>query len=151
MPLAQVKDKAQTLLTDKLSAEKAKQEGVAKLAKLTSDANVPIEGLSSVILVSRDAMAQQNPKLIEAALRASTAKLPTWIGVDLGAEGYRIVRVNKTQEGAQVLANQNRDQYLQLWSNAEMAGYYEYLKEKLKVKIKAPKADAKNDPKGKAT
>ena len=145
MPLAEVKDKAQALLVQRLSAEMARKEGAAKLAELTlanAGDSVPSQ-LGSAINVSRDALQQQNPKVVESVLRASTVKLPVWIGVDLGSEGYRVVRVNKVAEGTQVLASQNRDQYLQLWSNAEMASYYQYLKEKYKVQIKLPKGDVK--------
>jgi peptidyl-prolyl cis-trans isomerase D len=99
--------------------------------------------LSNAVVVSRDAMQQRNPKLVDLVLRASTTKLPTWVGVDLGAEGYRVVYLTKVLEPAQALATQNRDQYLQVWSNAESASYYEYLKDKFKVQMKVSKPEAK--------
>jgi hypothetical protein len=146
LPFTEVKDRVQALLTERMSAELARKEGAAKFAELTaasvSDSSLP-KDLSGSIVVSRDAMLQQNPKLVDLVLKASTSKLPTWVGVDLGAEGYRIVYLTKVLESAQALATQNRDQYLQVWSTAESASYYEYLKDKFKVQIKVSKPEAK--------
>jgi peptidyl-prolyl cis-trans isomerase D len=69
----------------------------------------------------------------------------------LGAEGYRVVRLNKIVDGTQTAVAQNRDQYLQIWSNAESTSYYEYLKDKFKVQIKVNKPDPKTNLKAKAT
>lgn len=146
LPLVEVKDRVQALLTERMSADLARKEGSAKYVELTStgitEANKPAE-LGAAMTLSRDAMQQQNPKLVDAVLRANTLKLPMWIGVDLGAEGYRVVYLTKVLETAQALATQNRDQYLQVWSNAESTSYYEYLKDKFQVKIVVPKPDTK--------
>jgi peptidyl-prolyl cis-trans isomerase D len=149
LPLAQVKDKAESLLTQRLSAEQARKEGAAKLLQVQANPSEEPAQLAAAVQLSRDAAQSQNPKLVDAVLRANATKLPVWLGVDLGAEGYRVVRVNKTLEGTQVLANQNRDQYLQLWSSAEGNSYYEYLKDKFKIQIKVPKTDPKADTKTK--
>ncbi|MEY4295925.1 MAG: hypothetical protein RLY82_1613 [Pseudomonadota bacterium] len=144
-PLAEVKARATEILVQRMSAELARKEGAAKFAEFsaqTAGAALPA-GLSAVMPISRDATQQQNPKLVDAVLRANTAKLPMWLGVDLGAEGYRAVYLTKVLEPAQALATQNRDQYLQVWSNAESLSYYEYLKNKFNVQIKVPKPDAK--------
>lgn len=148
-PFLEVKDIAQSMLTASLSAELARKEGAAKWAelKLTKDA-VPAN-LGSNLLVSRDVLNQQSFKLVDAVLKANVSQLPAWVGVDLGAEGYRVVRINKVGADAQHLVNQNRDQYLQVWSSAEGASYYEYLKEKFKVVIKASKIDNKLEAKNK--
>ena len=146
LPLAEVKDRVQALLTERMSADLARTEGAAKYAELAAagaaGASLPTQ-LSGPIAISRDAMQQQNPKLVDAVLRANTSKLPVWLGVDLGAEGYRIVHLTKVLEPTQALATQNRDQYLQVWSNAESASYYEYLKDKFQVQIKVPKPEVK--------
>ena len=34
---------------------------------------------------------------VAAALRADTATLPAWVGIDLGAQGYSVIKVNKVQ------------------------------------------------------
>ena len=146
LPLAEVKDRVQTLLIERMSAELARKEGAAKYAELTKtgaiEVNIPAE-LGASMVISRDATQQQNPKLIDAVLRANALKLPAWVGVDLGAEGYRVIYLTKVLNTAQALATQNRDQYLQVWSNAESASYYEYLKAKFQVKILISKSDSK--------
>ena len=150
-PLSEVKEIAQGMLVARLSAEMARKAGAAKLAELVAAKDIMPAGLTDTIAVSRDVLNQQNPKLVEAVLRTSAQKLPVWIGVDLGAEGYRNVKINKVAEGAQLLASQNRDQYLQVWSTAEGNSYYEYLKDKFKVEIKASKTDAKQGAKPKSS
>ena len=142
-PFAEVKERAQALLAQKMSLDLARKEGALKLAELTTSPDTAPAQLSASIVVSRDVLQQQNPKLIDTVLRASSTKLPLWIGIDLGSEGYRVVRLNKLVDGVQAAAAQNRDQYLQVWSNAENTSYYEYLKDKFKVKIKVPKPDLK--------
>jgi peptidyl-prolyl cis-trans isomerase D len=144
MPLAEVKDRAKALLVERMSTEFARKEGAAKLAEYSANkgATLPAQ-LGGTMAISRDATQQQNPKLVDAALRANPAKLPFWIGVDLGVEGYRLVYLTKVLEPTQALATQNRDQYLQVWSNAESTSYYEYLKNKFQVQIKIPKPDVK--------
>jgi len=156
-PLAQVKDRVQAILTERMSLELARKEGVAKLGELTKEGAVIdpalLASLGTPVVVSRDALQHQPPQLVEMVLRAAHSnKLPLWLGIDLGSEGYRLVRVNQVLDrAAQPLAAQNRDQYLQVWSNAESASYYEYLKEKFKVQIKVPKPDAKIGSKAKET
>jgi peptidyl-prolyl cis-trans isomerase D len=151
-PLADVKDRAQAMLISRMSLDLARKEGAAKLAELNAAnaSEVLPAQISAPLVVSRDALQQQSPKLVDAVLRADSGKLPIWLGVDLGGEGYRVVRLTKLVEGSPVAAAQNRDQYLQVWSNAENTSYYEYLKDKLKVQIKVTKPDAKTDSKAKA-
>ena len=153
LPLAAVQDRAKALLVQRMSLDLARTQGVAKLAELTSTTAgeaMPAQ-IGAQMTISRDLLQQQNPKLIDAALRASSSKLPLWLGVDLGAEGYRVVRLNKIIDEAQTAVIQNRDQYLRVWSNAENTSYYEYLKDRFKVQIKAAKPTAKTDLKAKAT
>ena len=74
-------------------------------------------------------------------MRADSAKLPAWEGVDLGAQGYAVVRVNRVvarDEAAQAALRQSRDQYAQWWTGAESQAYYAVLKEKLKAEILVP-------------
>jgi len=152
-PLTDVKERAQAMLTERMSVDLARKEGVAKLAALTAgDTNEALPAqISAPVVVSRDASQQQNPKLVDAVLRANSSKLPIWLGVDLGVDGYRVVRLNKLVESSPSVVAQNRDQYLQVWSNAENTSYYEYLKDKFKVQIKVTKPEVKTEPKAKAT
>jgi peptidyl-prolyl cis-trans isomerase D len=153
LPLEDVKDRARALLVQRMSLDLARSEGLAKLAELTTTmaSEAAPAQMSAPLTVSRDALQQQNPKLVDTVLRANSSKLPLWLGVDLGAEGYRVVRLNKIVDGTQTAVAQNRDQYLQIWSNAESTSYYEYLKDKFKVQIKVNKPDPKTNLKAKAT
>ncbi len=145
IPYQEAKEKAKALLTERLSISTARAEGLAKLAQLTVDPAATPTQLSAPIIVSRDALAEQSPKLVDTVLRASTAKLPLWLGVDLGEGGYRVVLLKKVIDDKVEHSPtvQNRDQYLQIWLAAEAASYYEYLKEKFKVQIKVNKPEPK--------
>ena len=79
---------------------------------------------------------------MDAVLGANTATLPAWVGVDLGAQGYAVAKVNRLvprQTPNEQVAQQERQQYLQWWSNAEGLAYYELLKDRFKVQIKVPR------------
>ena len=80
--------------------------------------------------------------VIESALRADIAKLPAWTGVDLGAQGYAVVRVNKVVPRAPAtpeVAQQESAQYAQVISAAENAAYFDLLKQRYKAEILVPR------------
>jgi peptidyl-prolyl cis-trans isomerase D len=84
-------------------------------------------------------------------LRASTATLPTPVGVDLGDEGYDVVRITKVLGRDPVAADTSRAQaqYAQAWGDAEGQAYYAALKSRLKVEVKenaVAEADAASTP-----
>ncbi|MDI9335072.1 MAG: SurA N-terminal domain-containing protein [Cytophagales bacterium] len=153
LPLAAVKDRAQALLTEQMGADLARKEGAAKFAELSAkrEASIPDQLGAPMVISRNDTAQQQNPKLIEAVLKAKATQLPMWVGVDLGSEGYRLVRVTKIIEPGQTLTNQNREQFLQIWSTAESVSYYEYLKDKFNVQIKVPKPSLAAQAKSKST
>lgn len=140
VPFAEVKEKARELLVAQRAAALAKAEGEAKLAAW--QANAAGASLGTSILLSRAQAQSQSPALVEAALRADGAKLPAWVGVDLGNDGYAVMRVNKdvprpaSPAGVQ---QQERSQLAQATGGAEAAAYYEVLKDRLKVKILVPR------------
>lgn len=91
--------------------------------------------------LSRDETQGQPGTLIEAVLRADPAKLPAFVGVDLGADGYAVARVDKVlprPEPTADVAKQNLTRYEQLWGVAEARSYYDLLKARYKVQILAP-------------
>ena len=72
------------------------------------------------------------------ALRADAGALPAFAGVDLGAQGYAVVKVNKVvprDAPAEAAAKQERSQYTQWWTSAETMAYYNGLKERFKAEI----------------
>ncbi|MDI3381148.1 peptidylprolyl isomerase [Xenophilus aerolatus] len=140
LPFAEVKDKVRELLVAERAAALAKTEGEAKLAAW--QANPGGAALGKPVVLSR-AQAQSEPAaLIEAALRVDASKLPAWVGVSLGNDGYAVVRVNKDvprPATASGVAQQERAQLAQAVGAAEAAAYYEVLKARLKVKIVVPR------------
>jgi len=138
-PLAEVRDQVRARLVAQRSAELARVEGVKQLEawKAGGDAS----GMPVARTVSRDKAEGLAQPVLNAALSADPKKLPAWVGVNLGDQGYAVVRVDK------VLAREARDaqvqgqevqQYGQWWSSAEGQAYYETLKDRFKVKIQVP-------------
>jgi len=140
VPLADVKDKIRAQLVAERAAVLAKTEGEAKLAAWTAKADGATFG-APVTVSRRDAQSQPLP-VIDAALRADPAKLPVLVGVDLGAQGYTVVRVTKvvprTPPPAE-LAKQEQSQVGQSIAAAEDAAYYALLKDRFKAEILVPK------------
>lgn len=138
-PLAEVRANVHDRLVASRAAELARKEGVDKLAAWK--ASPADASLSAAVVVSRDqAQAIQGP-LLSAVLRADTQTLPAWVGVDLGAQGYAVARVNKVlarTAPAEATAKQERAQYAQWVATAENQAYYQLLKDRFKVQIKVP-------------
>jgi len=137
LPLDEVKARVRDQVVAQLAGERAHSEGAAKLAEWK--ASPEAAKLPAAIVVSRESKQTQPSALVEAALRASTQTLPAWVGVDLGASGYAVVKVEKVlprdAANSQNLARE-RDQYAQWWASAEGLAYYKLLKEKFKAEIK---------------
>ena len=124
------------------AAELAKKSGQEKLVawKLAPASAV----MPAALIVSRDQAQKIPEQILGAALRADVSALPVFIGVDLGAQGYSIVRVNKIvprQAPNEAAAMQDRAQYAQWWTGAENQAYYGLLKERFKVKIMAKRTE----------
>jgi len=137
LPLEEVKARVREQVVAKQAGERARSEGVAKLAEWKASPDAA--NLPAAIVVSRESKQAQPSALVEAALRASTQAMPAWVGVDLGASGYAVVKVEKVlprdASNAAGLARE-RDQYAQWWASAEGLAYYKLLKEKFKAEIK---------------
>ena len=136
LPLTEVKTQVQAQVVAARAAELAQKEGAEKLALW--QAGAAPASLSAAQIVSRDQSLNLPAPVLLAALRADTAKLPAWAGVDLGSQGYALVRVNRVvprEAAAQASLVQSRGQYAQWWSGAESQAYYALLKEKLKAEI----------------
>ena len=146
-PLDEVKAQAREALLAQRAAEAARKEGNDKLAAWKA---APAQAaLPAATTVSRQMSGGLPPKVIEAALRADPSALPGWVGVDLGNEGFAVVRVNKVLPreaagAADPVAQQLRAQYQQAWTGAEAQAYYNLLKERYKVRIQVsqPKEEA---------
>ena len=144
-PYADVKDavRIQYLLVQAQALAKA--EGQARLNEWKAQ---PAQAqLGNALVVSRDQAQGQPQALVDAALRADPAAMPVLVGVDLGTQGFALMRVNKLvpreEPNAQQQA-QSREQFARLLGNAEASAYLSHLKSQFKVEIKVKKPNEKS-------
>ena len=140
LPLAEVREQVRASLVTTRSAELARKQGAEKLAAWKS--NPASASLPAAVTVSRDQTQGQPAAVIDAALMADGAALPQFVGVDLGTQGYAVLRVNKSVPrpvAAEPAARQERDQVQQWWTSAEGAAYYNLLKQRFKAEILVPR------------
>ncbi len=135
-PFSEVRDAVRLQFVQTRALELARTEGQARLAdwKAKPDAAT----LGQPLVVSRDQTQAQPQALLDAALRADPAKLPALLGVELGAEGYAVLRVNKIVPREAQSAEQARlirQQFAQLRSQAEVQAYLAALKKAYKAEI----------------
>lgn len=140
LPLAEVKDQVRQRLVAQQGAALAKKEGAQKLAawKAAPDTAVMLPPMA----LSRESAQQVPSQVIDAALRLDAGALPAFTGVDLGSQGYVVVKVLKVlprDAANEATARQDRTQYAQWWTAAETLAYYNLLKEQVKTQIKVPK------------
>jgi peptidyl-prolyl cis-trans isomerase D len=135
LPLEEVKARVRERVVAQQATERAHAQGLAKLTEWKT--NPDAAKLPQAVVVSRESKQAQPSALVEAVLRASTQTLPAWVGVDLGASGYAVVKVEKVlPRDASKSEAREREQYTQWWASAEGLAYYKLLKEKFKVEIK---------------
>ncbi len=139
-PLLEVKELLRQRWLAMRGAEEARKDGIAKLAAWKA---APASAtLQDTLVVSRDQTQRLPPKVVEAALRTDTAALPVFTGVDLGTQGYAIVKVTKVlprDPALEASVKQGRPQYAQLWTSAESLAFYNILKERFKTEMKVAK------------
>jgi peptidyl-prolyl cis-trans isomerase D len=142
VPLAEVKDKVRTQVVAEKAAALAKADGEAKLAAWRS--NAAGATLAPPVTLSRIDPQSQPPSVVEAALRADATQLPALAGVDLGADGYAVLRIVKslgrTAPSADA-AKQESEQFAQAVAAAENLAYYNVLKARYKAEILVPRPD----------
>ena len=143
--LADIKDKVRQLAIQEKAAAMAKTEGTAKLAHWK--ANPASAVVAAPVVVSRSDARGQHPKVVDAALKASTETLPAFVGADLGSDGFAVVKVGTIvpRTGTQAAdAARDRGIYAQAWNSAEVAAYYENLKERMQTQILVPRPAEKS-------
>jgi peptidyl-prolyl cis-trans isomerase D len=142
LALADVKAQVKARLLASRSSEMAKAEGAARLAAWKTSADAAT--LKESVVVSRERGQAVSGALLNAVMGADAQTLPAWVGVDLGAQGYAVVRINKVlprSEPEAAAAVQERAQFTQWLATAEAQAYLELLKARFKVKIKVPRPD----------
>ncbi len=135
--LAEVTAQVRDRVVQQQAAAKAKKAGEDKLLALKAADSAA--GLPPAVLLSRSDPAGQPRPVVDAVLKADTTKLPQWLGVDLGAAGYAVVRLsavkNRAPDAPEV--TQLLPRYTQAWAGAESQAYYKALERRFKVKIDA--------------
>jgi peptidyl-prolyl cis-trans isomerase D len=142
LPLADVAAKVRERVVAAQASAAARAEGEARLAAFKAAPQTAMSGEAQT--VSRASVKNFPRAVLEAALRAPSASLPAFVGVDLGAQGYAVVKVVKLLGRDPVAADptQGQAQYLQAWENAESQAYYAALKTRFKVTTKPVAAAA---------
>ncbi|WP_035882634.1 SurA N-terminal domain-containing protein [Cupriavidus metallidurans] len=121
------------------AAELARKDGEARLDALKKSGSA--DGFGPMVTVSRAKADGVSPKAVDAIMRADASKLPSLVGVDLGADGYAIYRIAKVGTPPQANANQREadaQQLGQMAGQTELAAFYDVLKAGAKVKILHP-------------
>jgi peptidyl-prolyl cis-trans isomerase D len=140
-------DEVKAAVREKVAAEQAaalaRKEGEARLAALRG--GPPDAAIADKPLTLSRAQTQDQPRpLVDAVLRAPAAPLPGWLGVDLGGDGYAVVKLVKVlgRDPAAGDATRAQAQYAQAWGDAESQAYYAALKTRLRVEVDAAAAAA---------
>ena len=135
LPLADVKDRVRERVADEQALAMARQEGQARLAAVRGGAT---EGLPAAVVIARNRPEGLSRELVDAALRADPSKLPAVQGVDLGAQGYAVLRVTQLLPREPVPGGDEplRQQVAQTWAAAEADAYVAALKKRYRAEIK---------------
>lgn len=144
VPWEQSKDKAKTLFIADKAAELARKDGEEKLNAWKA-APASATGLAAPITLSREQAHEQPRAVVDAVLAAPIDNLPSWVGVNLGATGYVVAKVEKIVPRAPQDAATNQkeqQQYTQVWSSVEALAYFDLLKQHYKAEIKVPRPSA---------
>ena len=143
LPFVEVKEFVKRALTQEKAAEMAKAQGEQRLSALK--ASTGTDNLPNAFVISREKTQKQLPKVVDAVLRADPNKLPSVSGVDLGSQGFAVVRVTKIlppEAENKELMMQAQQQFTQLWGTAETQAYIAQLKTQMKAEILVPKPSA---------
>lgn len=136
LPLADVKAQVRDRLVIVQAAALARKQGEARLAELRA---APATAMAeSAVTLSRAQQRELPGALVDAAMKVPTATLPAFVGVDLGDQGYAVVKIGKVLGRDPVTADASRaqSQYAQAWGDAESQAYYNALKSRFKVEIR---------------
>ncbi|MES1162990.1 MAG: peptidylprolyl isomerase, partial [Rhizobacter sp.] len=151
LPLAEVKAQVRDRLVVVQAAALARKLGETRLAELRA---APATAMNEAAVTLSRANPRDLPgKLVDSILKAPTATLPTYLGVDLGDQGYAVVKIDKVLGRDPVTADASRaqSQYAQAWGAAEAQAYYSALKTRYKVEIRPGALPAAADAASAAT
>ena len=135
LPLADVKERVRQQLAARRAGELAAKLGQERLAKLQGNPGEAFQG--TPVTVSRAQPRDLPRPLLDAVLKAPVAKLPAFVGVPLGDQGYAVAKILKTAGRDPVVADPAKamGQYAQVWAEAEAQAYFAALKSRFKVSV----------------
>jgi peptidyl-prolyl cis-trans isomerase D len=135
LPFAEVKDRVRQQLAARRAGELAAKLGTERLAKLQANPAEPFPG--QPVLVSRAQPRDVPRPLLDAVLKAPVAKLPAFVGISLGDQGYAVAKIVKTAGRDPIVADPAKSmaQYAQVWADAEAQSYLAALKSRFKVSV----------------
>lgn len=135
LPLAEVRDRVRERVIAVEAGNAARKDGEARLAQLKQSGQGE---LTEKLTVSRVESQNLPPRVLDAALKLDSAKLPGFVGVDLGETGYVVVKLEAVLP-RQTPSDDNlrlRTQYAQSWTSAETRAYLDALKTRYKAEVK---------------
>ncbi|MBB5442526.1 MULTISPECIES: SurA N-terminal domain-containing protein [unclassified Paraburkholderia] len=131
-----VKDAVRQKVIAVQANEAAHKDGVAKLAEF--EKSKATAGFSSALKVSRNDAQGVPPAALSAIYKVDAQKLPAYVGVDLGDDGYAIYRVNQIVQPAATDAQHlavAQQQIAQVDAQSQAEAYLKALRERSKVKF----------------
>jgi peptidyl-prolyl cis-trans isomerase D len=132
---AAVKDAVRQRVVAQQAAELARKDGEAKLAALQKAASA--DGFTPPVKVSRNDAQGLPPAALAAIFKVDAQKLPGFVGVDLGNDGFAVFRVNAVTnapaaDGTRLAGAQQ--ELAQVSGQSQVQAYLDALRERSKVK-----------------
>jgi peptidyl-prolyl cis-trans isomerase D len=135
-PMADVADAIRKSVVMEEAAKLAKQAGEAKIA--AAKAGTDADGFGPAKIVSRAKPPEIEAGAMAELMKADTAKLPAYVGVNLPGTGYGVYRINKVSQPADANPARRAMERQQLDGAAgqiEADAYIAALKAKAKTKV----------------
>ncbi|CAB3657828.1 SurA N-terminal domain-containing protein [Trinickia soli] len=135
-PLASIKDAVKAKYIAEQAAELARKDGAAKLAELQKSKSTA--GFGAEQKISRTDAQGISPLALSAIFKADDTKLPGYVGVDLGNDGYAIYRINSVVPPAPIDPNRltaAQRQLAQVDAQTQLEAYMASLRKRSKVKL----------------
>ena len=149
LPLAEVRAQVLEKLRAEQAAAAARKDGQARVATAASS---PDDLVGQPMTISRTQPQGAPRQVLDAVLHADLSKGPTVLGVDLGDQGFAVVRVLKASppEASDPNIERARPYVTKALADAESAAYYELLKKRMKVSTQPVAALGGSDDKAAA-
>ncbi|MGF6444559.1 SurA N-terminal domain-containing protein [Paraburkholderia youngii] len=131
-----VKDAVRQKVIAEQANEAAHKDGAAKLAEF--EKSKATAGFSSPLKVSRNDAQGVPPAALSAIYKVDAQKLPAYVGVDLGDDGYAVYRVNQIVPPAATDAQHlavAQQQIAQVDAQSQAEAYLKALRERSKVQF----------------